>query len=91
MSLYVFFEGNHVHTYPARGNKAYQLILKTFSEILFSPEDSSSPLVIQTPREMISKVYRYLPRDRSVILLLATSTFLSSYAHQSLDDIRFYF
>lgn len=89
MSLHVFFEKDHIYTYPARGGKAYQLILKTFSEIPFSPEEVGSSSTVQTPKEIISKVYRYLPRDRSIILLLTTSTFLSSYSEQLLEAVSF--
>ncbi|MEM1899011.1 MAG: DUF58 domain-containing protein [Zestosphaera sp.] len=89
MSVHVFLGKNHIHTYPARGSKAYQLILKTFSEILFNPEDSGSPLTTQSPKEIISYVYPHLPRDRSIILLLATSKFLANYVDQLLEVVSF--
>ena len=88
MSLHVFLGNNHIHTHLARGSKAYQLILKTLSEIPFNPDDPSA-LYVQNPKEVVRKVYQYLPRDRTIILLLTTSTSLAKYTEQLLETIGF--
>ena len=89
MSLHVFLRENHIYTHSARGTKAYQSILKTLSEIPFDPEDTHISSFTQSPKEIISKVYRHLPRDRAIILLLTTSTFLANYVQQLLEVMSF--
>ncbi|MEM2021975.1 MAG: DUF58 domain-containing protein [Zestosphaera sp.] len=88
MSLHVFSGSTHTYVHPARGYKAYQLITKALAEIPFNPELLSSAIPY-TPREIINKVYQYLPRDRSIVLLLSTSSLLAMHASQFPDALSF--
>ncbi len=84
MSLHAFLGSTHTYVHPVRGHKAYQLITKTLAGIPFEPELLRS-VTPYTPREIINKVYQHLPRDRSILLLLSTSSLLARHTPQLLE------
>jgi len=88
MCLHASAGGTHIHTRLMRGRRAYQEIMNSLAEIPFNP-DIQDPTSFKTLSEVFSEVYRYLPRDRSIILLLTTSSTLIGEAQRLQKLINF--
>jgi len=88
MCLHASAGGTHIHTRLMRGRRAYQEIMNSLAEIPFNPEVQNSTQ-FKTLSEVLGEVYRHLPRDRSIILLLTTSSSLIKEAQQLQKLINF--